>query len=76
MRLTLGVIKADIESLGGHISTSQEISTAVDWHVDENSWRLLTDYYLSFTGNDSAILTQSVLRFGTVGPYSSRQLQG
>jgi hypothetical protein len=59
-----------------HMCTSQQLSTFVNRHAEENGWRLLIDHYLSLAGNDGAILTKAVSQFGTVGPYSSRQLQG
>ena len=76
MKLTLSDIKADIGSLGGHNCTLQRLSTAVNRHVKENGWRLLTDHYGCFAGDDNTILTKSVSRFGAVGPYSSRKRQG
>jgi len=76
MRLTMTVIKVYIGSLGGQNCTSQQLSTAGNRYVEENGWRLLTDDYLNFTGDDSTILTKSVSQFGTVSPYSPRKLQG
>ena len=76
MEQTLSVIKANSGSLGGHICTAQRLSTAVNWHVEANGWRLLTDHDLSFTGDDNTILTKSVSRFGTVCPNLSRKCHG
>lgn len=76
MELTLSDTKADIESLGRHICTSQRLSTTVNSHVEENGGRLLTDHYLNFIGDNNRILTESVSRFGAVRPYSSRKRQG
>lgn len=59
-----------------HMCTSQQLMTFLNRHVEKNGWRLLIDHFLSLAGNDGAILTKAVSRFETVGPYSSRQLQG
>jgi fructose 1,6-bisphosphate aldolase/phosphatase len=56
MKMTLSVIKADIGSIGGHICPSQQLIAAVKHHIAERGKRLLTDHYISFTGDDIAIL--------------------
>jgi fructose 1,6-bisphosphate aldolase/phosphatase len=56
MKVTLSVIKADIGSIGGHIQPSQGLLDAVRSHVEEHGKGLLIDSYLSFTGDDVAIL--------------------
>lgn len=56
MKTTLSVIKADIGSIGGHIAPSKALLETVRHVVNEQSDRLLSDYYLSFTGDDIAIL--------------------
>jgi len=57
MKLKLNVVKADIGSHGGQICTSQRLSTAVNRHVEENGWRLLTNHYVSVAGHDNTMLT-------------------
>ena len=56
MKLTLSVIKADIGSIGGHICPSERLLDAVGSHVIDRGRDLLLDHYLSFTGDDIAIL--------------------
>lgn len=56
MAMTLSVIKADIGSIGGHICPSQQLFNTVRDHVTEHGRDLLLDSYLSFTGDDIAIL--------------------
>lgn len=61
MKLTLSVIKADIGSIGGHIQPSEELLDTVDSYVSDHGEGLLIDYYLSFTGDDVAILATHTL---------------
>ncbi len=56
MKITLSVLKADIGSVGGHIRPSQALLDEVRNFVRENSRNLLHDFYVSFTGDDIAIL--------------------
>jgi fructose 1,6-bisphosphate aldolase/phosphatase len=56
MKLTLSVIKADIGSIGGHIQPSDDLLDAVGSHVAEQGRGLIIDDYISFTGDDVAIL--------------------
>jgi len=56
MKITLSVLKADIGSVGGHIRPSEKLLSAVRQHVQEAGARLLIDSFLSFTGDDIAIL--------------------
>jgi len=56
MRLTLSVIKADIGSIGGHIAPSQRLLSSVRSHVQEHGRELLIDHYISYTGDDIAIV--------------------
>ena len=56
MKITLSVIKADIGSVGGHIAPSGKILETVRKHVAEKGKGLLMDSYVSFTGDDVAIL--------------------
>ncbi len=56
MRLTVSVIKADIGSIGGHMQPSERLLAAVERHVSEKGKDLLIDSYVSYTGDDVAIL--------------------
>jgi len=56
MKTTLSVIKADIGSIGGHIVPSQRVFERVKEVVQDASKNLLLDTYLSYTGDDIAIL--------------------
>lgn len=56
MKITLSVLKADIGSIGGHITPSRALVEEVKNFVQENGKDLLIDFYLSHTGDDIAIL--------------------
>lgn len=56
MEITLSVIKADIGSIGGHICPSQRLLETVRGHVAEQGKELLIDHYISYTGDDIAIV--------------------
>ena len=56
MKTTLSIIKADIGSIGGHIKPSQKLLDRVRNYVKENSKSLLSDFMVSHTGDDIAIL--------------------
>lgn len=56
MKTTLSVIKADIGSIGGHVAPSQLLLATVKAYIAERAPRLLLDYYISYTGDDIAIL--------------------
>jgi len=57
MQLTLSVIKADIGSIGGHIQPSLRLLETVRKHVAEQGRKLLLDSYISYTGDDIAIVS-------------------
>ena len=57
MRLTLSVIKADIGSIGGHIQPSLHLLETVRKYIAEHSKKLLIDSYISYTGDDIAIVS-------------------
>ncbi|NIR30495.1 MAG: fructose 1,6-bisphosphatase [Gammaproteobacteria bacterium] len=57
MKVTLSVIKADIGSIGGHITPSKRLLETVRQHVREKGEGLLIDSYVSATGDDIAILS-------------------
>ena len=56
-KITISVIKADIGSIGGHVTPSKELLETVKTHIKKNSKGLIIDYYIGHTGDDIAILT-------------------
>jgi fructose 1,6-bisphosphate aldolase/phosphatase len=56
MKITLSILKADIGSIGGHITPSQALFDEVNKFVKENGKNLIIDFYTSHTGDDIAIL--------------------
>lgn len=56
-KITLSIIKADIGSIGGHIKPSQKLVETVKNYVKTKGKRLFIDTYISFTGDDIAILS-------------------
>ncbi len=56
MQITLSVIKADIGSIGGHICPSRRLLETVHRQVKEGGTKLLLDSYISYTGDDVAIV--------------------
>ncbi|MGO9058349.1 MAG: fructose-1,6-bisphosphate aldolase/phosphatase [Candidatus Binataceae bacterium] len=56
MKTTLSVIKADVGSIGGHIKPSARLKEAIEQFVREQGKKLLTDLYVSSTGDDVALL--------------------
>jgi fructose 1,6-bisphosphate aldolase/phosphatase len=57
MKITLSVIKADIGSIGGHLCPSQRLVQTVRAHILEHGMRILLDSYVSYTGDDIAIVS-------------------
>lgn len=57
MKITLSIIKADIGSIGGHIKPSQKLLETVENYVKAKGKSLLIDSYISYTGDDIAILS-------------------
>jgi len=56
MRITISVLKADIGSIGGHLRPSRALLEEVKRFVAGEGSKLLLDHYISFTGDDIAIL--------------------
>ncbi len=57
MKTTLSIIKADVGSIGGHITPGRKLMDAVTRHVDTGlDAGLITDFSVSATGDDIAIL--------------------
>jgi fructose 1,6-bisphosphate aldolase/phosphatase len=57
MKTTISVIKADIGSIGGHICPSKRLVETVRAHIAQHGAGLLRDSYISYTGDDIAILS-------------------
>ena len=57
MKLTVSVIKADIGSIGGHIAPSHSLVQTVRKHILAQGTKLLLDHYISYTGDDIAIVS-------------------
>ncbi|NIO22633.1 MAG: fructose 1,6-bisphosphatase [Candidatus Aenigmarchaeota archaeon] len=64
MKITISVIKADIGSVGGHIKPSDRLLETVKDYVGEYGKGFLKDFYVSFTGDDIAILMTHTLGKG------------
>jgi fructose 1,6-bisphosphate aldolase/phosphatase len=56
MKITLSVIKADIGSIGGHICPSRQLLDSVRDYVEQHRGSFLLDLYVSFTGDDIALV--------------------
>ncbi|MFQ5862235.1 MAG: fructose-1,6-bisphosphate aldolase/phosphatase [Candidatus Brocadiales bacterium] len=56
MKITLSVIKADIGSVGGHITPSAKVLKSVRDHIDSHGKKRVIDFFISHTGDDIAIL--------------------
>ena len=80
MKLTLSVIKADIGSIGGHIQPSARLLESVRNSVNEHGSDLIIDSYISFTGDDIAIvigvLYDDVGDIGFTDPFGCDEVTG
>ncbi len=56
MRTTISLIKADVGSIGGHVSPSEELIASVRGTVADEIGGLLKDAYVTATGDDIEIL--------------------
>jgi fructose 1,6-bisphosphate aldolase/phosphatase len=56
MKTTLSVIKADVGSVGGHIKPSVQLKQTIMEFVRGHGAKLLSDLYVSSTGDDVALL--------------------
>jgi fructose 1,6-bisphosphate aldolase/phosphatase len=61
MKTTLSIIKADIGSIGGHIRPSEKLIEAVRNYVAEKGKGFISDFFISHTGDDIAILFSHTL---------------
>src|SRR5512135_1169026 len=65
MKTTLSVIKADVGSIGGHIQPSSRLLQEVKDYVGTRGKGMVTDFFISFTGDDIAILFSHSLGKGS-----------
>ena len=65
MKTTLSIIKADIGSIGGHIRPSEKLIAEVRNYVAGKSKGLISDFFISHTGDDIAILFSHSLGKGS-----------
>jgi fructose 1,6-bisphosphate aldolase/phosphatase len=56
MSTTLSIIKADVGSIGGHVTPSKQLLHTIDRHAALGLDGLIQDYFLGVTGDDVAIL--------------------
>lgn len=56
MSTTLSIIKADVGSIGGHITPSRELLETIRQEVKLAVGTLISDFFLGVTGDDIAIL--------------------
>nr|AGF92835.1 fructose-1,6-bisphosphatase [uncultured organism] len=56
MKITLSVIKADIGSVGGHITPSSEVLREVEDFISTEGSGLVIDHHIAHTGDDISIL--------------------
>jgi fructose 1,6-bisphosphate aldolase/phosphatase len=65
MKTTLSIIKADIGSIGGHIRPSERLLAEVKNYVATKGKGLVSDFFISHTGDDIAILFSHSLGKGS-----------
>jgi fructose 1,6-bisphosphate aldolase/phosphatase len=65
MKTTLSIIKADIGSIGGHIRPSEKLIEGVRNYVAEKGRGIISDFFISHTGDDIAILSAHSLGKGS-----------
>ena len=65
MKTTLSIIKADIGSIGGHIRPSERLIAEVRNYVGTKGKGFITDFFISHTGDDIAILFSHSLGKGS-----------
>jgi fructose 1,6-bisphosphate aldolase/phosphatase len=56
MRTTLSIIKADVGSIGGHVTPSERLLDTVNRSVANGLDGLLSDFFVGVTGDDIALL--------------------
>ena len=65
MKTTLSIIKADIGSIGGHIRHSERLIAEVKNYLGNKGRGFITDFFISHTGDDIAILFSHSLGKGS-----------
>jgi fructose 1,6-bisphosphate aldolase/phosphatase len=65
MKTTLSIIKAGIGSIGGHIKPSTKLVELVREYVSSKNKGILSDFFVSHTGDDIAILFSHTLGKGS-----------
>jgi fructose 1,6-bisphosphate aldolase/phosphatase len=65
MKTTLSIIKADIGSIGGHIKPSAKLVEEVRNYVASKGKGMISDFFISHTGDDIAILFSHSLGKGS-----------
>lgn len=56
MKITISVIKADVGSIGGHITPGKKLKARIAEWISKHGAGLVIDSYISSTGDDVAIL--------------------
>ncbi len=56
MLTTLSILKADVGSIGGHVTPGKRLLDTISRHVAKGLDELLSDYFVGATGDDIAIL--------------------
>lgn len=56
MKITLSVLKADIGSIGGHITPSKKVLERVEDYISTEGSGTLLDYHVAYTGDDIGFL--------------------
>jgi len=54
--ITISVIKADIGSIGGHVTPGIKLMDSIKGYISKEKGKLIIDYYIGATGDDIAIL--------------------
>jgi fructose 1,6-bisphosphate aldolase/phosphatase len=65
MKTTLSIIKADIGSIGGHIRPSEKLMAEVRNFIANKGKGVISDFFISHTGDDIAILFSHTLGKGS-----------
>nr|VDS10912.1 Fructose-1,6-bisphosphate aldolase/phosphatase [uncultured Microgenomates group bacterium]VDS10914.1 Fructose-1,6-bisphosphate aldolase/phosphatase [uncultured Microgenomates group bacterium] len=60
MKITISIIKADVGSVGGHEIPSKRLIETIENHVKKEGKRLLLDYKIFHTGDDTGILMSHI----------------
>lgn len=69
MKTTLSVIKADVGSIGGHLTPSRRLLESVAGVVESQGKSLIRDHYIGYTGDDIAIMMTHTRGAGNQGVH-------